>query len=108
MFTEHWVCTKGYFPRYTLQKDGPHAPQLPQSLIMQDNISKINDRLEDARSGCDKIDDTLKRKQLSVNYDKSKYLLIGSQKFSNEMLNTLKVNPLHMGGVVIDHYEKEK
>ena len=50
------------------------------SLIMQDNISKMNDRLEDARSGCDKIDDTLKRKQLSVNYVKSKYLIIGSQK----------------------------
>ena len=43
------------------------------SLIMQDDISKLNDTLEDARSGCEKIDDTLKRKQLSVNYDKSKY-----------------------------------
>ena len=60
------------------------------SLIMQDDISKMNDNLEDARSGCDKIDDTLKRKQLSVNYDKSKYLLIGSQKFRNDMLKTLK------------------
>ena len=44
------------------------------SLIMQDDISKMNDTLEDAWSGCEKIDDTLKRKQLSVNYDKSKYL----------------------------------
>ena len=31
----------------------------------------------------------IKRKQLSVNYDKSKYLLIGSQKFRNEMLTRL-------------------
>ena len=60
------------------------------SLIMQDDISKMNDRLEEARSVCDKIDDTLKRKQLSVNCDKSMYLLIGSQKFRNEMLKTLK------------------
>ena len=36
------------------------------SLIMQDDISKMNDTLEDARSGCEKIDDILKRKQLSV------------------------------------------
>ena len=36
------------------------------------------------------IDDTLRRKQLSVNYDKSKYLLIGSQKFRNEIIKTLK------------------
>ena len=68
------------------------------SLIMQDNISKMNDKLEDARSGCDKIDDTLKRKQLSVNYDKSKYLLIGSHKFRNDMLKTLKANPMNRGG----------
>ena len=64
------------------------------SFIMQDDINKMNDTLEDARSGCEKIDDTLKRKQLSVNYDKSKYLLIGSQKFRNDMLKTLKVDPV--------------
>ena len=40
------------------------------SLILQDDISKMNDKLEDARAGCEKIDNTLKRKQLSVNYDK--------------------------------------
>ena len=33
------------------------------SLIMQDDISKMNDPLEDARSGCEKIDNNLKRKQ---------------------------------------------
>ena len=68
------------------------------SLIMLDNISTINDRLEDAWSGCDKIDDTLKRKQLSVYYDKSKYLLIGSQKFWNKSLKTLKEKPMNMVG----------
>ena len=37
--------------------------------------------------------------QLSVNYDKSKYLLIGSQKFRNEMIKTLKDDPMNMGVV---------
>ena len=37
---------------------------------MQDDISKMNDELEDAKSGCDKIDDKLKRKQLYVNFDR--------------------------------------
>ena len=73
------------------------------SLIMQDDNSKMNDRLEDARSGCDMIDDTLKRKQLSVNYDKSKYLLIGSQKCRNILLNTLKDKPMNMGGMEINY-----
>ena len=68
------------------------------SLIMQDDISKMNARLEDARSGCDKIDDTLKRKQLSVSYE-SKYLLIGSQKFRKEMLKTLKDEPMNICGL---------
>ena len=40
------------------------------SLIMQDDISKMNDTLEQAREGCKMIDDTLRKKQLSVNYDK--------------------------------------
>ena len=68
------------------------------SLIMQGDISKINDTLEDAHLGCKMIDDTLRRKQLSVNYDKSKYLLIGSQKFRNEIIKTLKADPMNMGG----------
>ena len=68
------------------------------SLIMQDDVSKMNDTLEDARLGCKMIDDTLRRKQLSVNYDKSNYLLIGSQKFRNEMIKTLKADPMNMVG----------
>ena len=76
------------------------------SLIMQDDISKMNDRLEDIRSRCDKIDDTLKQKQLYVNYDKSKYLIIGSQKFRNETLKTRKEKPMNMGGIIIEHSEK--
>ena len=68
----------------------------------------MNDTLEDAWSGCKMIDDTLRRKQLSVNYDKSKYLLIGSQKFRNDTMKTLKADPMNMVGVIIDHSEKEK
>ena len=64
----------------------------------------MNDTLEQARLGCRLIDDTLRRKQLSVNYDNSKYLLIGSQKFRNEMIKTLKDDPM----IIIDHSEKEK
>ena len=78
------------------------------SLILQDDISKVNDTLEQARDGCEKIDETLKRKQLSVNYSKSKFLVMGSRKFRKETLEQTKVNPMKMGGVVIEHSEKEK
>ena len=49
--------------------------QLPlNTLIFQDDISKMNDDIEQAREGCQKIDSTLKSKLLSANYDKSKFL----------------------------------
>ena len=78
------------------------------SHLMRDDISKMNDTLEQAREGCRLIDDTLRKKQVSVNYNKSKYLLIGSTKFRRETLKTLKEDPMNMGGVIIDHSEKEK
>ena len=39
------------------------------------DIAKMNDSLDGAREGCTLIENTLKRKQLSVNYDKSKFIL---------------------------------
>ena len=68
----------------------------------------MNDKLEDARAGCEKIDNTLKRKQLSVNYDKSKFLIISNHKYSKETLKAIKENSMNTGRVVILHSEKEK
>ena len=71
------------------------------SLFLQDDVNK-------ARIWCIKIDEILKRKQLSVNYDKSKYLIIGSEKYRKEVLNEVKDSPMMMGNVEIGHSEKEK
>ena len=59
------------------------------SLIMQDDISRLSDSLRQARVGCDKIFDTLTRKQLSVNHTKCKYLIIGSKKHRKQALEEL-------------------
>ena len=59
------------------------------TLIFQDDISKMNDDIEQAREGCHKIDRTLKSKLLSANYDKSKFLIIGKEKFRKNTLKTL-------------------
>ena len=69
------------------------------TLIFQDDISKMNDNIEQAREGCHKIDRTLKSKLLSANYDKSKFLIIGKEKFRKNTLKTLEKDPLEMGGV---------
>ena len=61
--------------------------QLPlNTLIFQDDISKMNDDIDQAREGCHKIDRTLKSKLLSANYDKSKFLIIGKEKFRKRSL----------------------
>ena len=41
-------------------------------MINVDDIAKLNSKVEDAREGCNRIDETLNKKLLSVNYEKSK------------------------------------
>ena len=81
---------------------------LLNTLIFQDDISKMNDNIQQAREGCEKIDRTLKSKLLSANYDKSKFLVIGDDEFRKNTLEDLDKNPLKMGGVKIEHSEQEK
>ena len=59
-------------------------------LILQDDIMKMCDTVDQARIGAQKIDELLKQKLLSVNYDKSKYLLIGNKKAKDRMKKELK------------------
>ena len=78
------------------------------SLILQDDISKMNDTMKQAKDGCNRIDETLKRKQLSVNYDKSKYIILGSNKFRKDTMEEMEKEPMKMGKVIINKSEKEK
>ena len=71
------------------------------ALILQDDISKMCNTLEQARNGSQKIDELLKQKLLSVNYDKSKYLLLGNTKAKNRMRKELKKWPMKMGEEII-------
>ena len=77
------------------------------AVVMQDDIAKLNDNLVQARDGCNKIHDTLMRKQLSINHDKCKYLIVGPRKFREETLKELETQPMSMGGLVIKHAVSE-
>ena len=68
------------------------------SVIFQDDIGKMSDNLEDAMIGSQILYDTLSRKVLSVNYDKSKYIIFGSKSQRNNMLNKLKNDPIKKMG----------
>ena len=78
------------------------------TVIFQDDIGKLNNTTNDAREGANKIEETLKRKLLSVNYDKSKYLLFGTEKKLKPMRNELKQQPISMGGTRIEESTSEK
>ena len=77
-------------------------------VVMQDDIAKMNSHIGDARIGCELIDETLKKKQLSINYDKSKYILLGSKKYRKETMEAMAKEPMRMGNEVIGNAVKEK
>ena len=52
--------------------------------------------------------DTKNIKLLSLNYDKSKFVIIGSAKERAEMEKILKLDPIKMGNVIIDQTQMEK
>ena len=76
--------------------------------IFSPNFDVYRVNLNQAMEGCDKIDDTLRKKLLSVNYDKSKYLLMGNNRFRKSIQKKLRKKPMTMGGVEIGHSEQEK
>ena len=78
------------------------------SLIMQDDISKVSTSLEEARQGCEDIYELLTKKQLSVNDTKCRFMILGSKKQRKQALKELEKEPMMMGGCKIDHTVNEK
>ena len=77
-------------------------------LILQDDIMKMSNTLEQARNGSEKIDELLKQKLLSLNYDKSKYILLGNGKAKNRMRKELMKQPMKMGEEILGNSVMEK
>ena len=98
----------GYAVQETFKEPSTEIGDLKlNSLVFQDDICKLSNELPEAREGCKKIDEMLKKKLLSVNYDKSKYLVLGNTKYKNKIELETALNPLTMGGEIIKRTEKE-
>ena len=69
---------------------------LLHALIFQDDISKMNDTIAQAKESCQIIDETLKKKLLRVNYDKSKYIIFGNKNFKAKVIDELAKDPMKM------------
>ena len=66
-------------------------------LLFQDDISNVSDTIEEAQKANNKMEDLLERKLLSLNLDKSKFLVVGSNKARRKMIEKLEETPLMLG-----------
>ena len=64
--------------------------------------------LEPARNGSQTNDELLSQKLLSLNYDKSKYILLGNGKAKNRMRKELMKQPMKMGEEILGNFVMEK
>ena len=68
----------------------------------------MSNTLEQARNGSQKIDESLKQKLLSLNYNKNKYILLGNGKAKNRMRKELMKQPMKMGKEILGNSVMEK
>ena len=66
-------------------------------LILQDDIMQMSTTANQARDGCQRIDEMLKEKQLSVNYSKTKYIILGKGYSRSKIVKDFKKTPMKMG-----------
>ena len=90
-----------------------------QKLIMQKSImifyrmelptSMIIQAKQEQQAACEKINAALSRKQLSLSYNKSKYIIIGNKnkRDREKILKEIKEIPLRMGNSMIENSREE-
>ena len=77
-------------------------------LIFQDDIARLNTTLEQARTGATLIEETLAKKKLKSNLDKSRYVLLGSAEFKAKTRLEAQHNPVMMGNHIMEESPEEK
>ena len=78
------------------------------SEVFQDDIANLNDNTGKQRQACENIHTELSKKGLSINYNKSKFVVLGNKKQRNEILKETSENPIKMGDSHISNSEQEQ
>ena len=68
----------------------------------------MNHTMEDARKGAKDVGRLLDSKQLRANTSKSRFVVIGQQKYSTDILKEAEINPIMVGMAVIEKSKSEK
>ena len=78
------------------------------SKLFQDDVANLNDDTGKQRQACKNIFTELPKKGLSINYNKSKFVVIGNKKQQSEILKETSENPIKMGDSCILNSEQEQ
>ena len=78
------------------------------SEVFQDDIANLNDDTSKQRQACKNIYTELTKKGLSINYNKSKFVVIGNKKQREQILKETSENPIKMGDSCILNSEQEQ
>ena len=79
-----------------------------QPLVLQDDLARLCSSVESARAGLHRIETIMKLKQLSLNVDKSSFIICRNSSMSANIKEDLEQNPLIYDGVAIKEKESEK
>ena len=79
-----------------------------QPLLFQDDVIRASDSLESLESGNSLVDHVMKEKVLTLNTDKSNFMVIGSSKITKEVNESLKDKTIKLNGNPIKESDTEK
>ena len=77
-------------------------------LLFQDDIFSLSGTINAARSSLLKVDTVMKMKQLTLNKDKTAYVLFGNTSMQQNIRNELKSEPLMCGTFQVKEKESDK
>ena len=77
-------------------------------LVFLDDIGRMGDDRNSAQEANEKVEAMVDSKQLSLNLDKSSYMIFGNQKSRKKIRNQIKANPITLNGIVIKEEKKVK
>ena len=77
-------------------------------VLYQDDVLKANADRNTAQEANDRIEKVIESKLLTLNLDKSCYIVMGAKKPKQKMKQTLSINPLALCGRVMKEGKKEK
>ena len=77
-------------------------------LLFQDDVFSVSETVNAARSSLQRVDIVMKQKRLTLNKDKTAYILLGQKEEQDKIRTALKKSPLICGSFVVQEKQSDK